>query len=432
MTERIRSLAKQGLLLAALAILTFGNANTASAQTAESNANTSRTEKYRLVWFEDPATTATFVWNQVEGDPAVLHYGPKNHDRNKESYPKRERTSQVISYDGMKNCMVTLRNLQPDSWYFMCLADDYGVSRRFYFRTAPDKPQPFTFVCGGDSRNFRDVRQAANLMCRKLEPLFVSFTGDMINHDTAEEWDEWLEDWQLTINENGRLLPIAPHRGNHEVRPETIPNHFGMPEGSYAAFNIGGDLFRYYILNSEIPADGAQGRWLTSDIKKNAKGVTHLVAGYHKPMRPHTSGKPLGRNSYKWARTFYDAGFDLVMESDSHVMKRTVPMKPYPEGGEDFKAAPNDPKATVYLGEGCWGAPLRRADVSYSWTVDAAAFNGFDWLYVTPDAIFDKTVKVENVSSVGEIDPGKPYDNPRGIELWTPNGGDEVLKIPAD
>ena len=149
-------------------------------------------------------------------------------------------------------------------------------------------------------------------------------------------------------------------------------------------------------------------------------------------MRPHTSGKPLGRNPYKWADTFYEEGFDVVLESDSHVMKRTVPVKPDSSSDGGFKAAPNDPKATVYLGEGCWGAPLRRADVKYSWTVGAAAFNGFDWLYVTPDAIFDKTVKVENVSRVGEIDLENPYENPEGLKLWAPSGDDEVLEIPAD
>ncbi|MDB4725621.1 hypothetical protein OAF44_03775 [Akkermansiaceae bacterium] len=422
------SVRKSSLALAVFVTTVFS----ALAQTEATNGNTSQTEKYRLVWFDDPATTATFVWNQLEGDPAVLHYGLKDHERNADQYSKKAKVDKVIDYDGMKNCMVTLTDLEPDSWYFMCLADDSGVSRRFYFLTAPDKPQPFTFICGGDSRNYRDVRQDANLMCRKLAPLFVAFTGDMINHDKAEEWEEWLDDWQLTISKKGRILPIAPHRGNHESRPESIPSYFGMPEGSYAAFNVGGDLFRYYILNSEIPADGAQGRWLSRDLSRNAKGITHLVAGYHKPMRPHTSGKSLGRNSYKWAKTFYKAGFDLVMESDSHVMKRTLPLKPYERGGEDFKAAPDDPKATVYLGEGCWGAPLRKADVEYSWTVGKGSFNGFDWLHVTPEAIFDKTVKVGNSASVGEIDPKKPYDNPKGIELWAPNGDDEVLKIPAD
>jgi len=403
-----------------------------SAQTESVNVNTSKTGKYRLVWFEDPTTTATFVWNQLEGDPAILYYGLKNEGREKGKYAKRKEVDRVVEYDGMRNCMVTLENLKPDSWYFMCLGDEAGVSRLFYFRTAPDRPQPFTFICGGDSRNFRDIRQAANMMCKKLSPLFVSFTGDMINQDNAVEWNDWLDDWQLTIGDKGRLLPIVPHRGNHEARTESIPSHFGTPSDTYGAFNIGGDLFRYYILNSQIPADGVQGSWLRSDLKKNGKGVTHLVAGYHKPMRPHTSGKALGRNSYKWAGTFYEAGFDLVMESDSHVMKRTLPLKPYTEDGEDFKAAPNDPNATIYLGEGCWGAPLRRADIKYSWTVGAAAFNGFDWLHVTPEAIFDKTVKVEDVDRVGEVDPQKPYENPEGLQLWSPNGSDEVLVIPAD
>lgn len=394
--------------------------------------NTSRTEKYRLVWFEDPATTATFVWNQLQGEPATLHYGTKNFDQDSKKYPASQQTDKVINFDGMRNCMVTLKDLTPDTWYFMCLSDDFGVSRRFYFRTAPNQPKPFTFIAGGDSRNFRDVRQAANTMVRKLQPLFVAFTGDMINRDNAVEWNDWLDDWQLTINEKGRLIPIAPHRGNHEARAISVPNHFGMPQDSYAAFNIGDKLFRYYILNSQIPADGAQGSWLKSDLAQNAEGVTHLVAGYHKPMRPHTSGKPLGRNPYKWAETFYKYGFDLVLESDSHVMKRTLPVKPDPRAKGGFKAAPGDPKATIYVGEGCWGAPLRNANVNYPWTVDRAAFNGFDWVHVTPEGLFDKTVKVDNVASVGEIDPSDPFANPQGLELWKPNGAEEILRIPAD
>jgi hypothetical protein len=427
--KRISTIRKY-LLLAFAGALHF--ATPASAQTKETNANASQTEKYRLVWFEDPTTTATFVWNQLAGDPATLYYGLKNQNRQKAKYSNQAKVDRVVKFDGMTNCFVRLQNLVPDRWYFMCLGDDFGVSRRFYFKTAPAKPEAFTFICGGDSRNFRDVRQSANILCRKLAPLFVAFTGDMINHDNAEEWNHWLDDWQLTINEKGRLLPIAPHRGNHEARPESLPNHFGMPKDSYAAFSIGGDLFRYYLLNSEIPADGAQGAWLSNDLKNNARGVTHLVAGYHKPMLPHTSGKALGRNPAKWAKTFYEAGLDLAMESDSHVMKRTLPLRPDASGKGGFTAAPDDPKATTYLGEGCWGAPLRRADVAFPWTVGAAAFNGFDWLHVTPEAIYDKTVKVVNVDETGEVDLKKPYENPAGISLWAPRGGDEVLTIPAD
>ena len=184
-------------------------------------------EKYRLVWFEDPTTTATFVWNQLKGDPATLHYGTKDHDRKSTEYPGKQKVDKVVDFDGMKNCMVTLQNLSPDTSYFICLSDEYGVSRRFYFRTAPNAPKPFSFIAGGDSRNHRNVRQAANTMVRKLQPLFVAFTGDMINRDNATEWNDWLDDWQLTTNDNGRLIPIAPHQATTKPVLSVFPTISG-------------------------------------------------------------------------------------------------------------------------------------------------------------------------------------------------------------
>ena len=180
--KRIQPIRKYILLALASAL---NLAAPASAQTKERNTNTSQTEKYRLVWFEDPTTKATFVWNQLAGDPATLHYGLTDQERQKGKYSNRAKVNHVVKYDGMTNCFVRLQNLVPNSWYFMCLGDDFGVSRRFYFKTAPDKPEAFTFICGGDSRNFRDVRQAANTPCKKLAPLFVPFPGHTTSQDNA-------------------------------------------------------------------------------------------------------------------------------------------------------------------------------------------------------------------------------------------------------
>ena len=95
--------------------------------------------------------------------------------------------------------------------------DDSGVSSDYWFRTAADTPKLFTFIAGGDSRNNRTPRQKANRMVGKLRPLFVSFTGDMINADNDAEWIEWLDDWQQTVSSDGRMYPLLPHRGNHEA-----------------------------------------------------------------------------------------------------------------------------------------------------------------------------------------------------------------------
>ena len=395
------------------------------------NRNESATEKYRLVWVDDPTSTAIVAWNQKSGDPGVVHFGSNDHGRQADRYERIAEVARVQEYDGMRNCFARLSGLEADTRYFFCIRDESGVSRRFQFRTAPDLAKPFTFVSGGDSRNFRDVRILANQLSERLQPLFIAFTGDMINKDEAAEWVDWLDDWQHTISEDGTMIPIVAHRGNHERRPETIPNYFDTPEDAYFSFNIGGDLFRYYTLNSQIPAVGKQEDWLDNDLKKHAATVTHLVAGYHKPMRPHVSAKSEGENPMHWADNFYKHGVDLVLESDSHVMKRTQPLKPDAKGHEGFSAAPNDPRATVYIGEGCWGAPLRAADDAKPWTIDTESFNGFDWVLVTPQEIRVKTVRVEGHAKVPRVEHESPFALPEGMNLWKAKGG-AVLRIPAD
>ena len=394
--------------------------------------NESATDKYRLIWAGgDPTTSAVFAWNQVDGPPAVVHFGPEDHGRVVERYPHSLEPHRVQEYDDMRTCFARLSDLKPDTRYYLCLRDSQGISRRFQFLTAPAKPKPFTFISGGDSRNYRDPRIVANQICAQLRPLFIAFTGDMINRDTAEEWHAWLDDWQHTLASDGHLIPIVPHRGNHERRKETIPFLFDTSDDVYFAFSVGGDLFRYYVLNSQIPATGAQEGWLDGDLAEHHDSTRHLVTGYHKPMRPHVSAKSEGDNPMNWADNFYRFGMDLALESDSHVMKRTLPLRPDTNGSEGFSAAPSDPKATIFIGEGCWGAPLRKADDPKPWTQDLESFNGIDWIQVSPQSMKVKTIRVDESGQVDPIDPARPFDDPDGLALWKAKGG-VVLEIPAD
>lgn len=419
------------LSLTCLAIAGAAALNSAVKADEEISKHSSKTEKHRISWVSDPATSVTICWNQLQGKPGVVYFGEEDERRKTGRYPKNRKTDRVQKYDGMTNCFVRLSGLSPDTRYFFCIKDESGVSRRFQFHTAPDKPQPFTFIAGGDSRNFRDVRIAANKVCEKLCPLFVAFTGDMINKDVAEEWDEWLDDWEHLISEDGHIIPIVAHRGNHERRPETIHHLFDTPEDAYFSFSVGGNLFHYLALNSEIPAGGAQEKWMDEVLAKVSKTHTHLVAGYHKPMRPHVSAKSEGNNPMLWADNFYRFGLDLSLESDSHVMKRTFPLKPQKEGHEGFAKAINDPNATVYIGEGCWGAPLRKADDRKPWTLDTASFNGLDWIEVTPEKIRVKTVEVSKSSAAKAKRTLSNFKTPEGLSLWQAHGG-EILEIPAD
>jgi len=395
--------------------------------------NTSKTDRYRVVWVLDPSTTATVAWDQQSGKPGTVYYDTKDHGTDVKKYAKKLSPQRVEKFDDMNNCFARLSDLKPDTEYFFVIQDEAGTSRRLKFRTAPNTPKAYTYIAGGDSRNFRKPRVWANQICAKLKPLFISFTGDMINRDTPKEWQEWLDDWQHTIASDGTIIPIVPHRGNHERRGNhVVYNLFDTTPTNYYAFSVGGDMSRYYVLNSELTQGGTQAEWLDRDLAKHSSKVTHLMAGYHKPMRPHVARKSEGTKIYEaWAGVFYKHGVDLVLESDSHVMKRTAPLKPSTSGDEGFVKAEDDPRATVYIGEGCWGAPLRKADDAKSWTLDCGSFNGVDWIQVTPDKINVYTIHVENPHNVKEAKESNTFKVPTNLNIWDAKGG-KLLSIKAD
>lgn len=391
-------------------------------------------EQLRLVWVDDPATTVTVGWTHSGGSDAQVRYGPADFGRDADAYPFTHTVDRTAIYgDGatIVSKFARLSGLLPDTSYYFVLEDASGVSERYWFRTAPDSPQPFSFIAGGDSRNNRLPRQRANRMVAKLRPLFVAFTGDMIDSDVEGEWEEWLDDWQETVSEDGRMYPILPHRGNHESRGDsTIYNLFDTTPGNYYGISFGGDLLRYYVLNSHN-AESAQATWLDADLvaQGGAAAFTHLLAGYHKPMRPHQSGKVEGSTEYEaWAQLFYDNGFDLVFESDSHVMKRTLPLAPSIADGHEEGFIVDSVNGTVYAGEGCWGAPLRAADDTKSWTLAAGSFNGFDLVHVYREHIELYTVMVDGESSMEAFAGEQPaLSLPPGVPLWDAAGGQRLV-----
>ncbi len=380
-------------------------------------------EKIRLIWHQDPAHHAVLAWSGPEG---VVHYGKKGEELSQQTMITRSTNAK-----GMKNRFVHLKNLTANQDYACIIKSRNASSKEFWFRTAPDSKSAFAMVAGGDSRNHRDARCRANTMVKKLRPLFVAFGGDMTNRDTDKEWQDWFDDWQLTIGDDGRLIPIVAARGNHERDNLTISNLFNSPDKNiYYTTSIGKDYFRLYTLNSEIEPGGAQAEWLANDLKTHGK--THWkLAQYHKPMRPHVRGKREGIDRYRaWAPLFYQHGFNLVMESDSHCVKSTWPIRPSLSAGHFEGFIRDDKRGTVFIGEGCWGAPLRKADDRKPWTRDAASFNQIKWIHVHPDRIEARTIAVDTVESVGTVDDQKPFTAPENLGVWQGENGPVITLKP--
>lgn len=386
------------------------------------------TARYRCMWREDPATTMVVAWDQVSGSNAVLYYDEIDYGGQAEAYRFRKAPDRYTKAKGMDNQFVRLTGLKPNTVYYFVIKDNEGMSSRMSFRTAPDDPsQPLSIIAGGDSRNNRQARLEANRLVSKLRPHFIVFDGDMTGGDTNENWRAWFDDWQSTIGSDGRVFPIVPARGNHERENASITELFDVPSADvYYALTFGGDLFRMYTLNSLISPSGSQAIWLEGDLELNQQ-VTWKMAQYHQGMRPHTRNKPEKDEIYNnWARLFYSYEVDLVLESDAHVVKTTYPIRPFRGAGSDEGFIRDDQRGTVFIGEGCWGAPLRSPDDHKKWTRAYGTFNQFKWIFVSLERIEVRTVMTHESQNVAEVSHDDVFQIPIGLRLWTPPTGDVI------
>jgi hypothetical protein len=269
----------------------------------------------------------------------------------------------------------------------------------------------------------------------KLRPLFVMFGGDYMTDGSAKKWAEWLDDWQETISEDGRLYPLLPAMGNHEYfsnrkKLSMLSKLFDIKgDDGYYALSFCSNMLRTYVLNSELGRTDdqrlwdAQSKWLMQDLSKYKRSAWK-VAMYHRPMRPHTKSKKEGSDLMKaWAYLFYEFGMDLALESDTHLCKRTYPISPSTKKGSDEGFIRDDQRGTTYVGEGGWGAPVKKVNDSKSWTLDAGSFWQFKWIQVTPKKLTSVVVKFENVDEVQALTDKTRFKRPKGIVLWEPKGG---------
>jgi hypothetical protein len=388
------------------------------------------THRYRVMWREDPSTTIAIGWDQKSGSNAVVYYDEVDRGQNMASYRGRKTPDLALQSKGMNNTFARLSGLKPGTLYYFVIGDSDGPSQRFSFRTAPNTPaERLALIAGGDSRNNREARVSANALVSKLRPTCVLFNGDMTAGDTAPEWQSWLDDWQSTISSDGRMYPLIVVRGNHEASNKSLTDVFDvLSPNIYYSLNLGGNLIKIITLNSLMPAGGEQRSWLESELK--SAGSAWKMVQYHHAIRPHTAGKPERDDLWEnWASLFHQYRVDVATESDSHVAKWTYPLRPSNEIGSAEGFIRDDEKGTVYIGEGCWGAPLRENNDDKKWTRNSGSFNHFDLLYVDAASIEIRTILTDNVGAVQELKGTNPCILPIGIKIWEPSNG-SVLTIP--
>ena len=386
------------------------------------------TNKYRIMWRDNPATTMTIGWNQVSGSDAVVYYGTSDFGTDWTQYPFQKEVDMSSNYRGMENRFARLSGLQANTAYYFVIKDNEGTSQRFWFKTAPDsQTERLSIIAGGDSRNNRDARQNANLLVSKLRPHFVAFGGDYTSSDTDNQWSNWFDDWQFTIASDGKMTPIIATRGNHENNNNVIVNLFDVPNAEvYYGLTFADGLLRTYTLNSEIVVSGSQADWLINDMAAHGH-VVWKMAQYHRPIRPHTASKGNQNDQYlAWALPFYEYGMNLIVECDAHTVKTTWPVKPVIDADNTENFVIEECRGNVYVGEGCWGAPLRANDDDKTWTRASGSFNQFNWIFADEDKMEIRTIKVDNAASVGSVSDTDIFTPPTNLDIWSPETGSVI------
>ncbi|MCI5081854.1 MAG: metallophosphoesterase family protein [Saprospiraceae bacterium] len=385
--------------------------------------------RFRCMWRDDPSTSMVIGWDQVTGSNPTFYFGEEDKGRMVNFYQRSKRPDMIINAKGMSNNFVRLFGLKPNTVYYFVIKDSEGISERYSFKTAPASPNiPLSLIAGGDSRNDRVARCRANRLVGKLRPHAVIFAGDMTGGDTSPEWKNWFDDWQLTFGKDGRIHPIIVARGNHEKSNKVLEALFDLPHPeAYYSLVLGGSLIKVFTLNSMDPVNGPQLPWLERELK-SSNYVTWRFVQYHNAMRPHTSEKPDRNDIFmNWAPLFHKYKVNVVMESDAHVVKCTYPIRPSKGKGSEAGFIRDDKDGTVYIGEGCWGAPLRINDDEKVWTRASGSFNQFKWLWVTEDRIEIRTVMTDSEPRVPDLGNDHVFTVPASLRLWQFNNTDVVF-----
>ena len=126
------------------------------------------------------------------------------------------------------------------------------------------------------------------------------------------QWKSWFSDHQMTTRDDGRVLPIIPTQGNHEVDTELFNNIFVMkgPSLSRDYYVTKINDMAIITLNSNISHAGDQKVWLEKKLKVLSKTAKWIIPNYHRPAFPGVK-RPGGALKH-WVPLFDKYHVDLV------------------------------------------------------------------------------------------------------------------------
>jgi phosphodiesterase/alkaline phosphatase D-like protein len=297
-----------------------------------------------LTWTEDPTSTMTIQWHAVTGSSQELDYrGIKD-----PHWKSTKSTFIFIEGTDVDVHTVHLKELAEDTVYLFKL----GTKTEYKFRTMPKKlNRPVRFAIGGDVFYIKnhEAFHLKNQMIADQDPDFIIAGGDLAYTKGKKQfgkgrawelhqWQGFLKGQETIKGKNGRLIPMLPIVGNHDVakpeyqtaHPEMFFQIFAFPhvDKAYRCLDFGAYL-SLILLDSDhnSPIEGKQTAWLQKTLEE--KQSTYLLSAYHVAAYPSHNpyaGKIPEKLRHYWSPLFEQFKVPFVFEHHNHAFKRTHPI----------------------------------------------------------------------------------------------------------
>ncbi len=322
-----------------------------------------------LTWIHDPTTTMTIHWHTAEEVTQEVSYrkvGDEIWQQSSGVYVRIPKTQVVVH-------TLELVDLEPGVDYEFHFSESNEMNR---FRTMPESlDASVRFVVGGDAYYYLDTFKKMNREIAQLNPDFIVVGGDIAythGHRVffkgkgwqLRRWQTFLRTWkEQMVTVDGRLIPILPVVGNHDVRASSM-NLFSDHLLFYELFAFADRSFSYHVLDFSsylslfildtghiYHIEGEQTAWLKENLSQR-ENVPYKIAAYHvgayPSVYPYRGGVPKQIRK-EWCPLFEKYHLNVAFEHHNHAYKRTYPMK-------EEKI---DPSGVIYMGDGSWGVPTR-------------------------------------------------------------------------
>lgn len=320
-----------------------------------------------LTWLHDPTTTMTVHWHTDSTQSANWVLYRKSGEK---TWHAKNGFYSLIPKSNIRVHTLELVDLEPGCDYEFCVGKTpQEIPKKSYlFHTMPQElARPLSFVVGGDAYQSATLFRKMNHQIAAQDPAFVVLGGDIAytqGYKTLlrskgwqlHRWRTFLRAWKKQmISPSGKMIPILPVVGNHDVRPFTLfPSAdrdlfyeiFPLLENrSFRAFGIG-DYLQLLLLDTDhsYHITGEQSLWLQKQLEER-EHYLYSMAAYHvaayPSVYPYSGGTPRRIREF-WCPLFEQYHLTTAFEHHNHAYKRTHLMK-----------------GVLYMGDGSWGVRPR-------------------------------------------------------------------------